>query len=311
MSTRVCICPNCRILMTYSETIKSCPKCNYALDGDFEGISKEYDVAVSGSSSYVQDVQLLKTTPFEKLKISKFEVQRAMKWIIAGILIAPLLMILGSWVLAEFTGPVTLLFGYGSVIAGPVSFLLCVSTGLDILFNDPRGKTPVKAFQKIWRDALFDAGTASMSDTYTGSKKSGYLYRRYLRSVHPLHRKATELEVTSYVDSLRKIARTYFDEVSASLNLSCKNSKGSDFSGQWFNYFHFSSCSKVVSEEGDIVTLEGKISLAFDKTCRISDRETYAIPAAVVNFNVRQQYVKCGDYWSPVDPLPAVLTSTS
>jgi hypothetical protein len=292
--------------MTYPDTVKSCPKCNHTLDGDFIGIPKEYDVAVTGSSNYVQDVQALKTTPFEKLKVSRFEVQRAIKWIISGIIVAPFLMIFGSWVIANFTGPGVLFFGYGAVIAGPVSFLFFISTGLDIILGDPRGKTPAKAFQKIWRDALFDAGSASMSDQYTGSKKSGYLYRRYLRSVHPLHRNATEQEVIEYIDGLRKIARTYFDDITASMDLSCKNSTGSDFLGQWDNYCHFDSSCKIISENSQSATVEGKICISFDKTCKISDRETYSLPAAVVNFNVKQQYVKCGDFWAPADPMPVV-----
>lgn len=304
--TRVCICPNCKILMTYSSDVQSCPECNYALDGKFTGIANEYKITLEGSSAYAQDVRLLKSTPFEKLKVSKLEVQRAINWILAGLVMAPLLMLFGSWVIGRFIGPGVLIFGYGAFFAGPVAFMLCVSTGLEIILGEPRGKTPVQAFQKIWRDTLFDSGAANMTNPYADSKKTGYLYRRFLRSIHPLHRNVSEQAVTVYINGLRKIARTYFDEIESAMDLSCKNSKKSDFAGQWVNYYHIDSSGKVVSEDSGTALVEGRISIHFDKTCKVSDRETYTLPAAVVTIKINQRYVQCGEFWAPLDPLPAV-----
>jgi|GEM_PF-5908703 hypothetical protein len=252
---------------------------------------KTVRLEISDNLPDAERINRLQTIPIEKKRATEREKKEAFKWMAVAVVVAIICWIFGKWVIREFVGLGVLVFGYLPAYAGPPVMLLFFLSQAYLLVRSEQKKTPEEAFSWLWETAYFgeDAPLESRFDALD------YAVGAAMRAI-PDGLNIPEVSVRAYIEDFRNTLNSALDDAKSSdVSLDCYVDKPP-----------ISLKRKAITNLADgVVVLEETIS-GTDIWKWTHENKTYQIAASKFELQVRQVFIRSGDYWFAADPLPKI-----
>ena len=298
------ICGNCRALI-YGDAVGKCPTCRNEFNGKEVGVPVAVELRMESRRLENEVIDRLKSVPFQRKSLSAGERKKGFLNIFLGVVIPPLILLFGLWVINNFKGPGVIFFGYGSLFAAPIfAVLLIVVWGINVLVREPRKKNAKAVFKWIWQESYRDALT-------DGSEKSfEYAYGSVIRCV-PNHISDTidKNSLKEYLSNIRNTFERILDEKSKGLDTSCKWKNGAAV-GSWTTKLDFQDLSICLDEENELKSGIKEATGSFTITrilSHVSGDDTYELHLASIFAKIHNYYVKNGNFWFTCDLMPKIV----
>ncbi len=152
---------------------------------------------VIGNVPSPEEAEKLTKISFDKKPAGKPEVKEAMKQFFTYIVIFPLAVLFGLWVLSSFGGLGALIWGGGALIAAPITLILSIQSLLKL--RAPRKKEAFDAMKCVWQTALI--GDADAENRFGKSEYALSFLQRIVPSAVPF----PEEKVSAYIAQTRKL----------------------------------------------------------------------------------------------------------
>ena len=302
MAIKKCIiCANCKCLIRGRASGK-CPFCNKGFTGTEVGVPVTMKLLLEGRSPTSEEIGILKNVPFERKSISVGERNKGIWLNILGVVVPPLGILFGLWVIKTFVGPGVIVFGYGMFIASPIFAIVFISWGINILVRDPRKKNVRDAFVWIWKESYKDGleSDSNCIDTY-GS---------VIRSVpNAISDNISTETMKEYLLKIRSVFETFFDEASEGIDTSCLCKDESVVNNWSSNWEILEDSIRLLSEketENGVCRAVGRF-IAKKILSQIEGDDIYELHVAAVSVKVGGYYIKNGDYWFSYDLMPEIV----
>ena len=251
MAVKECvICGNCKKIITGKATGK-CPSCNKEFTGYEVGSPVMRELFVEGRNPTSDETYKLKNTPFPRKSLSAGEMKSGIMSIIFGIIVPPLFVLFGLWVINNFRGPGVLFFGYGALLVAPIfAILLIFVGGINVLVRDPRKKNIKKVFLWIWKDSYENALDNDLENDKAAHSK--YAFGSVIRCApDAISDRVSEESLKEYLSEMRNAFKVILDEASEGINTSCKWKNGSNVINNWNTSWKISEETITILNENE------------------------------------------------------------
>jgi len=310
------ICSNCKQLLDISS--KKCTICGQQCSGHEVGHPVAVKLYSQETRPNTDEINQFKNVIFKKTNVSGPELKRALGWLVGGIILGPFCLIFGINMFAQwFTGQIQI---FGAAVSFPF-LLLGVGLGMicgffygfSLLFRDGRKKTPLKAFQWVWKESYFSGVGGLFSYT---DKRMAYAYKSVARTFpKDIFEKIKEIDIINYIkDTCNQIMNILneADNVKTDCvmhnkvtnnNKTVTNWSGTDYS------CHFNDKSQETISD-DVVRINCEVEFTKYKTTQIvigGDSNTYRLAVSRVILVFKSYIIKNGEFWIPHNIMPKFI----
>ncbi|MDR1983373.1 MAG: hypothetical protein LBQ28_00900 [Prevotellaceae bacterium] len=302
MAIKKCIiCGNCRSLV-HGAAQGKCPVCDGIYTGKEVGVPVTVEVQMKSRRPERAEIDKLKNAPFARKSASKSEINTAVGYILMGIIVSPLMLLFGLWVINGFKGPGVLVFGYGAVIAAPILFIALVIGGIYMFVRDPRKKTVKDVFNWIWSESYKEA-LFNVNDKNKGYE---YAYGSVIRCVPSvLSNRISKDILAAYLSKIQNSFKTIIDE---KFDTSCKWKDGSPVDA-WNSRWDEPLITAIGENEIESGLKAATMNITVKRVLKqgVSNDDAYEIDVAYLSVKINGYYIKNGNYWIPYDLMPEII----
>jgi hypothetical protein len=302
MSDYYIICSKCRKLFSINE--KKCPACETPVAGNETGFPPMLSISMECKKPENEIFEKLMKEPFKKTGPSEGEAKSARNKILIGIGILLFGVLFGMWVINTFRGFGVIVFGYGSLIAGPIGFIVFLKEGVKLLTRDGRKKSVKESFIWLWAESyygeIFSKGKRSVEYSCACAKRCipESLARTIDDAIH-----------VKYVRDIQKQLDFLFSGMLQKIDYSCNLNTVENISTEW----KFETEINIENEK-EIVTglkeVTGIVKLKKILNYFVPGGNTgssYDINVADVLIKIHGYYIRNGEYFFPYDIMPKIV----
>lgn len=243
---------------------------------------------IQGKQPQQAELERLSRLPFGSGRPGEAEIKDALKWFFIGIIAGIVLFFFGLWVIKKFVGPGVLFFGYGAVIAAPISVIGGL-VSLSKLFRSAHKSKSSAALQWAWMTSIL--GEDAVGERFGKLPYSMSTMRRLL----PEGAGYDDQVFGEYVNVLRNAMARAADETASSLKKEGWHESGPN-----------KSCKITEIKEllPNLHELHAIITYNDQLAWTTNNNKTRYTTSAMLELHITQYYIRSGKYWFPYDFMP-------
>lgn len=300
----VMLCPHCRSVLEGKPDV--CPLCSGTIT-DAQKQPECETVSIQTPKPTPQAVSQIQAASPKGIPPSGAEIRHGFATMLVMVGIGVAAFFFGRWVTENFRGPGILFFGLLPMIASPVLVVLGIGIFLHTMCTDRRGKTPAKAFEKIWISGYF-----SSFSLWNAKKAMG---KRVLRSLPRTTQIPSPEDLQEYCEKMQQFVTADLDVLEGRLPAKGKWKDGSGFPIKDWGIRELSptldtKCIQANHLGNGLWEVRGEVCFRRTRQHSVSDQKQYELERARLKLAIVSYCVQNGKHYYMTDvtpPLPPLL----